>query len=216
MLRLGVLVSGGGTNLQAVIDKIKTGYLSNVCINIVVSGREDAYALKRANDNGIKTAVLRRKDFCDQASYDIALSKILKDSGVDLVVLAGFMTVLGEDFVRSYIHRMINIHPSLVPAFCGKGFYGIVPHRAALAYGVKVSGATVHFVDAGTDTGPVIIQKAVDIEGITDENILQKKIMEECEWEILPEALKLISEGRVTVDGRKVTIDAKRDHDAGI
>ncbi len=209
MLKIGVLVSGGGTNLQAIIDNIKNGVLDNVEIACVVSSRSNAYALERAKENDIKTYTIIRKNYSDQISYDDALIKVLDGSAVDLVVLAGYMVILGERFVDSYKNKIINIHPSLIPAFCGKGFYGIIPHREALSYGVKVSGATVHFVDTETDTGPIIIQKAINIDGIDDEEELQKTIMEKCEWDILPKAIKLISENRINVKGRKVYIDKK-------
>jgi len=209
MLRIAVLVSGGGTNLQAIIDNIKSGFLEFVKICVVVAGRSDAYALQRAKENGIDAFVLIRKDFKDQDSYDEAMIGILGERDTDLVVTAGFMTVMGDKFINRYRHRAINVHPALVPSFCGKGYYGIIPHRKALEYGVKVSGATVHFVDPEVDAGPVILQKAIDIEGIEDEGELQRKIMEECEWKILPEAIRLISEGRVEIRGRKVYINRK-------
>ncbi len=207
MLKIGVLVSGGGTNLQAVIDNIGSGILDKVNIGVVISNKRDAYALCRARDAGIQTCVLERKNYIDQDSYDEALISVLNKEQVELVVLAGFMVILGRRFIEAFRSRIINVHPSLIPAFCGKGHYGIIPHREALAYGVKVSGATVHFVDEEADAGPIILQKAVDIDGIDDEYVLQKKIMEECEWEILPKAIALISENRVSVKGRKVFID---------
>ena len=209
MLRIGVLVSGGGTNLQAIIDSIKNGVIDNVEIACVISSRSSAYALQRAKENHIKTYVIPRKNFSDQLTYDTALIEALDGSSVELVVLAGFMVMLGERFVENYKNRIINIHPSLIPAFCGKGFYGIIPHREALSYGVKISGATVHFVDTEYDNGPIIIQKAIDIDGIDNEDELQKTIMEKCEWEILPKAIKLISENRIEVKGRKVYVKKK-------
>lgn len=210
MLRIGVLVSGGGTNLQALIDRIGDGYLDKVKIAAVISSNEKAYAVQRAKDNGIEAYILKRSSYDEQDSYDEAMIRILEEKGTGLVVLAGFMVLLGNRFVERFKNRIINIHPSLIPAFCGKGFYGIRPHRAALEYGVKVSGATVHFVDADTDTGPIILQKAISIEGINDEMELQKKIMRECEWEILPKAVKLISEDMLSVCGRKVYIKNER------
>jgi phosphoribosylglycinamide formyltransferase 1 len=211
MLRVGVLVSGGGTNLQAVIDNIGSGSLDKVSIEVVISNKKNAYALSRAKNAGIQTCVLERKNYIDQDSYDESLITALNKKQIELVVLAGFMVILGKKFIEAFRNRIINVHPSLIPAFCGKGYYGIIPHREALAYGVKVSGATVHFVDEEADAGPIILQKAVDIDGIEDEYALQKKIMEECEWKILPKAIALISENRVSVNGRKVFIDKGED-----
>lgn len=209
MLKIGVLVSGIGTNLQAIIDNIKSGVLNNVEIACVVSNRSNAYALQRAKGHGIKTYTIIRKSYSDQISYDNAMMEVLDDCDVGLIVLAGFMVILSERFVNNYRNKIINIHPSLIPAFSGKGFYGIIPHREALSYGVKISGATVHFVDTETDTGPIILQKAIDIDGIDDEEELQKVIMKKCEWDILPKAIKLISENRVSIKERKVYINKK-------
>ena len=209
MLRIAVLVSGGGTNLQAIIDRISDGYLKDVSICLVLSSKKDAFALKRAQKFGIQTSVLIRSEFETAALYDKELVKLLDEKKTDLVVLAGFTVIFGQAVIDAYKNRIINVHPSLIPAFCGKGFYGLTPHKAALEYGVKVSGATVHFVDHGTDTGPVILQKAIDIDGIKDEYELQEKVMRECEWELLPKAVLLISEGRVSIKGRKVIIKEK-------
>lgn len=207
MLRIGILVSGGGTNLQAIIDSVESGYLSKCKIETVVSSNENAYALTRAKKHNISSVCILKKDYDSIAGYDEALISHLNSCNVDLVVLAGFMTILGKDFISAYENRIINIHPSLIPAFCGKGYYGLKPHRAALEYGVKITGATVHFVDTGTDTGPIILQKAVNINQDDTPETLQKRVMEEAEWEILTKAIKLISEGKVKVVNRKVLID---------
>ncbi len=207
MVRVGVLVSGGGTNLQAIIDKIESVNLSNCTIVTVVSSNEKAYALTRARKHNIPAICIPRKDYDSVNDYDRALTSHLKSYGVDLVVLAGFMSILGEEFISAFENKIINIHPSLIPSFCGKGYYGLKPHIAALEYGVKVTGATVHFVDAGTDTGPIILQKPVYVNQDDTPETLQKRVMEEAEWEILPKAIKLISENRVRIADRKVYID---------
>lgn len=206
MLTLGVLVSGGGTNLRALIDSIETGNLPDVEISVVVSSKKDAYALKRAEKHNINTCILERKNFAGTDEYDLALIKTLEKYQIDLVVLAGFMVIIGNDFIARYRNRIINVHPSLIPAFCGKGYYGLEVHKKALEYGVKISGATVHFVDEIPDGGPVILQKAVAVNENDSPESLQKRIMQEAEWKILPEAVKLISEGRVRIEGRKVKI----------
>lgn len=206
MLRLGFLVSGGGTNLQAVIDKIESGYLDKCTIAAVVSSKPGAYALERASKKGIPAICIPRKDYDNLEKYDKALIDYFEDHNVDLVVFGGFMSILGELFNRHYAGRMINVHPSLIPSFCGKGYYGLIPHQKALEYGVKVTGATVHFVELEADTGPIILQKAVDILQDDTPETLQKRVMEEAEWQILPEAIKLYSENRLVIDGRKVKI----------
>jgi len=206
MLRVGVLVSGSGTNLQAIIDKKEQGYLPNCQLACVVSSNEKAYALERARKHGITHVCIPRKAYPDSASFSRAILDYLKGQQVDIVVLAGFMHILSEEFINAYKNRIINVHPSLIPSFCGKGFYGLIPHQKALEYGVKVTGATVHFVDAGCDTGPVILQKAVYVRDDDTPETLQKRVMEEAEWEILPEALKLLSEGRIKIEGRRVFI----------
>ena len=179
MLRIAVCVSGGGTNLQAIIDAIRDGRITNAEIVSVISNKPDAYALKRAEENGIKSVCVNRKDYPDKESFYKALMDAVDGAIPDLVVLAGFMVVLPPEMIRKYQRKIINIHPSLIPSFCGDGFYGLKVHEAALARGVKVTGATVHFVDEGTDTGPIIRQKAVDVhEGDTPE-ILQKRVMEQ-------------------------------------
>ena len=204
MLKLGILVSGGGTNLQAIIDKIQSGSLPGCEIVTVVSSRADAYALERANKYKIPTACISRKSFSEATDYDTALLEHFRQHHVELVVLAGFLSMLGEAFIEAYKNRIINIHPSLIPSFCGKGYYGIIPHQKALEYGVKVTGATVHFVDLEYDSGPIILQKAVKIhDGDTPES-LQLRVMQEAEWELLPEAIRLFAQGRLVLDGRKV------------
>jgi len=204
MLNITVLVSGGGTNLQAVIDAIGDGRIKNAKIVRVISSRSDAFALERAKKADIKTTVINRK-ICGQEGFEGALLEALKEAKTDLVVLAGYMTVLPGSIIRAYQNRIINIHPSLIPSFCGKGYYGLKVHDEVLKRGVKVTGATVHFVDEGCDTGPIIIQKAVEVkEGDTSE-LLQKRVMEQAEWQIMPEAINLIAQGRVEVkDGRTV------------
>lgn len=201
MLRLAVLVSGGGTNLQALLDRMTEGRLPGVSIEVVISSNKEAYALKRANDHNIPWLVIDKKDYDTPHQFEEAFYGLLTGYQIDLIVLAGFLLILPEKIVRHYRNRIINVHPSLIPAFCGKGFYGLKVHEAALARGVKLTGATVHFVDEGTDTGPIILQKAVPVlEGDTPTS-LQKRVMEEAEWEILPEAVRLLSEGRVKVEG---------------
>lgn len=200
-----VLVSGGGTNLQALIDAQKRGELGDGKITCVISSKEDAYALKRAEENAIKTRVLIRKKYPDIASYSKAMRDALLDENADLVVYAGFMTILDENVCNAFENKMINVHPALIPSFCGKGFYGLHVHESALEKGVKVSGATVHFVTAECDAGPIILQKAVEVkEGDTPES-LQKRIMEQAEWKILPKAVQLFCDGKIAVkDGRTV------------
>ena len=192
-MKIAVFVSGGGTNLQAIIDRIKSGYLSNVEISVVISSSPNAYALTRAKDNNIPSKVFSRKDYADPAVWDDDVLKALNESGAELVVLAGYLSLLGPKVVKAFNNRIINIHPSLIPSFCGTGFYGLKVHEAALQRGVKITGATVHYVDEGTDTGPIIMQKAVEVkEGDTPE-ILQRRVMEQAEWIILPESIGLIA-----------------------
>jgi len=211
MLKIGVLVSGGGTNLQAIIDKIENGQLKNCSIETVVSSKPGAYALKRAEKHGIPCACIQRKDYMSQDEYDDALLNHFEKYDVGLIVMAGFLSMAGEKFVNSYKNKIMNIHPSLIPSFCGKGYYGIIPHEKALEYGVKVTGATVHFVDLDYDSGPIILQKAVHVHDDDTPETLQKRVMEEAEWVILPEAIRLFSEGRITVEGRKVRIRDPED-----
>ncbi len=206
MLNVGILVSGGGSNLQAIIDKVESGYIKNVKIVTVVSSRPDAYALERAKQHGIKGICISRKTFNNIEEYDEALISHFKAFEVDLVVMAGFLSILGERFTRAYEGRVINIHPALIPSFCGKGFYGIIPHQKVLESGVKVTGATVHFVELEADAGPIILQKAVYVQDDDTPEILQKRVMEQAEWEILPEAVRLFAENRLVVEGRRVKI----------
>ena len=204
--KIVVLVSGGGTNLQALIDAQKRGELGEGEITCVIASKADAYALTRAENNDIKTRTLIRKDYADIASYSIAMRDALLEEEADLVVYAGFMTILDENVCDTFKNKMINVHPALIPAFCGKGFYGLHVHECALEKGVKVSGATVHFVTAECDAGPIILQKAVEVqEGDTPET-LQKRIMEQAEWKILPKAVQLFCDGKVEVVGNKTVI----------
>ena len=206
MLKVGVLVSGGGTNLQAILDKKADGYLPNCEFVSVVASKPGVYALERAARHNIPTAVISKKDYESQQAYDRALAAHFEALDVGLVVMAGFLTILGEDFLKPFAGRIINVHPALIPSFCGPGFYGLRPHEAALAYGVKVTGATVHFVELEADSGPIILQKAVNILPGDTPEALQKRVMEEAEWQILPEAIKLFSEGRLEISGRHVNI----------
>ncbi len=205
MKNIAVLVSGGGTNLQALIDAEKRGETGDGKITCVISSKEDAYALERAKNNGIKTVVLKRKDYPDVASYSKAMAETLKSENADLVVYAGFMTILDEQVCKAFPYKMINVHPALIPSFCGKGFYGLHVHEAALAKGVKLSGATVHFVTEECDGGPIILQKAVEVKNGDTPEILQKRIMEEAEWKILPLAVKLFCDNKIEIrDGLAV------------
>ena len=206
MLKLGVLVSGGGTNLQAVLDAIEEKKITNAEVGIVISNNPGAYALKRAEKRGIPAKCISPKAYESREDFHRDLLSELQNSQVDLVVLAGYLVAVPPMIVEAYPNRIINIHPSLIPSFCGTGFYGLKVHEGALNRGVKVTGATVHFVDTGTDTGPIILQKAVEVqEGDTPE-ILQRRVMEEAEWKILPEAIHLIANGKVKVQDGKVHI----------
>ena len=196
-MRIAVLVSGGGTNLQAIIDAIASGKITNTEIALVVSNKEGAYALKRAEQAGIKGAVISPKQYADKEAYSQDMIKTIKDAGCELIVLAGFLVVLPESFVNAFEGRIINIHPSLIPSFCGDGFYGLKVHEKALERGVKVTGATVHYVDSGTDTGPIIDQKAVYIKADDTPETLQRRVMEEAEWVILPKAIDDIANHRI-------------------
>lgn len=200
MLRIAVLVSGGGTNLQAIIDAKKNGQLEEVQIACVMSNKPGAGALKRAIDNGIENICIEPKNFPDRNAYGEQVIKELNDRNVDLVVLAGFLVILPENLTKAFAGRMINIHPSLIPSFCGDGFYGLKVHEEALKRGVKVTGATVHFVNEECDGGPIIAQKAVYIENGDTPEILQRRVMEQAEWVILPQVIDAISRGRVTID----------------
>lgn len=200
MLKTAVLVSGGGTNLQAILDAVDAGEITNAEISVVISNNPGAYALERARAKGVEAVCISPKDFGTREQFHQALLDKLRSEGVDLIVLAGFLVVIPEMLVRAYPNRIINVHPSLIPSFCGTGYYGLKVHEAALARGVKVTGATVHFVDAGTDTGPIILQRAVEIREGDTPQILQRRVMEQAEWVILPKAIDLIANGRVTVE----------------
>lgn len=205
MKNIVVLVSGGGTNLQALIDAGKRGELGNGRITCVISSKPDAYALERARNNDIKTVVLTRKDYPDVTSYSKAMTEALIAEKADLVVYAGFMTILDEQVCGAFPYKMMNVHPALIPSFCGKGFYGLHVHEAALAKGVKLSGATVHFVTEECDGGPIILQKAVEVKNGDTPETLQKRIMEEAEWKILPKAVQLFCDDKIAViDGKAV------------
>ncbi len=207
MLRIAVMVSGGGTNLQAIIDGVKDGTITNTEIVGVISNNRNAYALKRAEENGIPSLCVSPKDYETREIFNEKLLEAVDGLQPDLIVLAGFLVVIPPAMIQRYRNRMINIHPSLIPSFCGKGYYGLKVHEAALARGVKVVGATVHFVDEGTDTGPIILQKAVEVEQGDTPEVLQRRVMEQAEWKILPRAIDLIANGRVRVEGNKTVID---------
>ena len=196
-MKIAVLVSGGGTNLQAIIDAIASGKITNTEIALVISNKEGAYALKRAEQAGIKGAVISPKNYGDKEAYSQDMIKTIKDAECELIVLAGFLVVLPESFVNAFEGKIINIHPSLIPSFCGDGFYGLKVHEKALERGVKVTGATVHYVDSGTDTGPIIDQKAVYIKADDTPETLQRRVMEEAEWVILPKAIDDIANHRI-------------------
>lgn len=207
MLKLVVMVSGGGTNLQAIMDAIAGGTVTNAEIAAVISNNADAYALERAKKNGIEAACISPKMYESREEFNRALLQQLDLYQPDLVVLAGFLVVIPEIMIEKYRNRIINIHPSLIPSFCGKGYYGLKVHEGVLARGVKVTGATVHFVDEGTDTGPIILQKAVEVRQGDTPEILQRRVMEQAEWLILPRAIDLIANGRVAVEDGHVRIE---------
>ena len=204
MLKIGVMVSGGGTNLQAILDSIADGRLPNCQVVTVVSSRPGVFALERAKAHNIPAEVISRKSFETLEAYDEAVIAHMKKHDVELVVLAGFLSLLGEKFCNVYKNSIINVHPSLIPAFCGRGYYGIIPHKKALEYGVKVTGATVHFVEPEYDSGPIILQKAVEVMPGDTPETLQRRVMEQAEWKLLPEAIRLYSEGRLKISGRHV------------
>ena len=206
MKNIVVLVSGGGTNLQALIDAEKSGIIKDGKITCVISSNPDAYALKRAENNNIKSRVLARKEYSDSLSYSKAILNVLNEEKADLIVLAGFMTILDECVTKAYSYKIINVHPALIPSFCGEGFYGLKVHEAALAYGVKFSGATVHFVNEEADAGAIILQKPVEIEKGDTPEILQKRIMEQAEWKILPQAVSLFCQDKIEIIGGKAFI----------
>lgn len=199
MLRMAVLVSGGGTNLQAIIDQIRQGGITNAEIAAVISNNRGAYALERARENGIPGLCVSPKDYETREAFNQALLEAVRSVNPDLVVLAGCLVVIPKIMVDAYPNRIINIHPALIPSFCGTGYYGLKVHEAVLKRGVKVTGATVHFVDDGTDTGPILLQKAVEVREGDTPKVLQQRVMEEAEWKILPKAIDLIANGRVQI-----------------
>lgn len=206
MLKLAVLVSGGGTNLQAILDAIDAGTITNAQVSVVISNNAGAYALERAKNKGIDAVCLSPKTFESREAFNEALLAKLQSYNVDLVVLAGCLVVIPQSIVDAYPNKIINIHPSLIPSFCGTGYYGLKVHEGVLSRGVKVTGATVHFVDGGTDTGPIILQKAVEVHEGDTPKILQQRVMEEAEWVIMPRAIDLIANGKVTVEDGHVKI----------
>ena len=203
MLNVVILVSGGGTNLQAIIDAVENGTITNTKIVDVISNNKNAYALERAKKHGIANCCISPKDYADRATFNQKFLEKMDELNPDLIVLAGFLVVIPPEMIAKYRNRIINIHPSLIPSFCGTGYYGLKVHEAALARGVNFVGATVHFVDEGTDTGPIILQKAVEVEEGDTPEVLQRRVMEQAEWKILPKAIDLIANGKVKVeDGR--------------
>lgn len=209
MKKICVLVSGGGTNLQALIDAEKSGIIKNGKITCVISSKEGAYALERAKNASIGTVVIPRKEYADSKSYSEAILAELNRQGADLIVLAGFMVILDECVTKTYPYRIINVHPALIPSFCGEGFYGLRVHEKALEYGVKVSGATIHFVNEKADAGAIILQGAVDVANDDTPESLQKKIMENVEWKLLPKAVSLFCEDRISIKDGKAYVDLK-------
>lgn len=208
MKNIVVLVSGGGTNLQALIDAEHRGEIPNGKITCVISSKADAYALERAKQNNIKTRVLVRKDYADIAAYSRAMVEALQAENADLVIYAGFMTILDEQVTNAFPYKMINVHPALIPSFCGKGYYGLRVHEEVLRRGVKVTGATVHFVTEVCDGGPIILQAAVPVLETDTPEILQRRVMEECEWKLLPKAAALFCDGKITVKDGKTHIES--------
>lgn len=205
-VKIAVLVSGGGTNLQALIDAEKEGKLGNGRISLVIASKPGVYALERAKVNGIEAKVLARKEYESIADYSKALTEAMLSADIGLVVLAGFLTIIDETVYNAFPNRILNVHPALIPSFCGKGYYGLHVHEAALEKGVKVSGATVHIVTPECDAGPIVLQRAVEVRQDDTPEILQKRIMEEAEWKILPEAVRLFCDGRIIVENNKVCI----------
>ena len=204
--KIAVLVSGGGTNLQALIDAEKRGELGDGRISLVIASKPDVYALERAKQNNIPSLVLARKEYASIADYSKALADAMEAAGIELVVLAGFLTIIDEQVYERFPNRILNVHPALIPSFCGKGFYGLHVHEAALEKGVRVSGATVHIVTPECDAGPIVLQKAVEVRQDDTPETLQKRIMVEAEWKILPQAVKLFCDGKITVENNKVYI----------
>lgn len=207
MKNICVLVSGGGTNLQAILDAQSRGEIKGGRVSCVISSKEGAFALERAAAAGVKTRVIPRKEYADVALYTKAVTDALLEEKADLVVYAGFMTILDEQIVKAFPYKMMNVHPALIPSFCGKGFYGLHVHEAVLQSGVKLTGATVHFVTEVCDGGPIILQKAVAVENSDTPETLQKRVMEQAEWEILPKAVSLFCEGRITIREGKAYVD---------
>ena len=203
MLRLGVLVSGGGTNLQAIMDAIDKGGI-NAKIETVVSNKPDAYALERAGKKDIEAVCIRKKDFKDKAEYEKAMIEHFKTRNIDLILMAGFMVILSSEFVNAFENKIMNVHPALIPSFCGEGYYGLRVHEEALKKGVKITGATVHFVSPITDGGPIILQKAVEVKEDDTPETLQKRVMEEAEWVIYPEAIRLYADNKLVVENERV------------
>jgi phosphoribosylglycinamide formyltransferase-1 len=201
-----VLVSGGGTNLQALIDAQERGEIKDGKISCVISSKPGAFALERAEKHGIPSRVISRKEYSDTISYSNAILEALKEEQADLIVLAGFMTILSEDVVKAYPYKIINVHPALIPSFCGNGYYGLKVHEAALSYGVKISGATVHFVNEEADAGAIILQKPVEVKNNDTPETLQKRIMEQAEWKILPEAVALFCSDKIKISGGKAFV----------
>ena len=206
MLNVVVLVSGGGTNLQAIIDAVENGTITNTKIAGVISNNKNAYALERAKKHGIANCCISPKDYANRATFNQKFLEKMDALNPDLIVLAGFLVVIPPEMIEKYRNRIINIHPSLIPSFCGTGYYGLKVHEAALARGVKVVGATVHFVDEGTDTGPIILQKAVEVEEGDTPEVLQRRVMEQAEWILLPKAVDLFCRNKLSVEGRRVHI----------
>lgn len=208
MLRIGVLVSGGGTNLQAIIDGVENGSIRNTEIAFVISNNANAYALERAKNHNIPSRCVSPKQYENREQFNYALVEIINSYQVDLIVLAGYLVIIPPQLIEQYRYRIINIHPSLIPSFCGTGFYGLRVHEAVLARGVKVTGATVHFVDEGTDTGPILLQKAVEVQNGDTAKLLQRRVMEQAEWKILPRAIDLIANGKVKIeDGHAIVME---------
>lgn len=196
MLKIGILVSGGGTNLQAVLDGIDCGRITNSEVTVVISNNQNAYALERARNHGIEALCISPADFQEREDFYEALLSKIDQYGLDLIVLAGYLVAIPVSMIQKYRNRIINVHPSLIPSFCGKGYYGLKVHEAALARGVKVTGATVHYVDEGMDTGPILLQKAVEVRKGDTPETLQRRVMEEAEWMILPQAIQMIANGQ--------------------
>mgnify|MGYP002591625405 CR=1 FL=1 len=208
MLKVAVLVSGGGTNLQAILDAIDNGTITNAKVEVVISNNKNAYALERAKNHGIEALCISPKDYGTRDAFNKAFLEKLDDCQPDLIVLAGFLVVIPKQMIEKYRNRIINIHPSLIPSFCGTGYYGLHVHEAALKRGVKISGATVHFVDEGTDTGPIIMQKPVEVRPDDTPEVLQRRIMEQAEWQIMPKVIDLIAHDKVHVKDGRVFVEA--------